>query len=73
MDVRSGCTTQARVQQKLTQNKQVYSVRAVARLKYRKFFQKTEFGIIAENSLFQFENKIDAIISVLLINELSKI
>jgi hypothetical protein len=26
MDVRTGCTTRARVQQKLTQNKQVYSV-----------------------------------------------
>jgi hypothetical protein len=27
MDVRTGCTTRARVQQKLTQNKQVYSVK----------------------------------------------
>jgi hypothetical protein len=27
MDVRTGCTTRAQVQQKLTQNKQVYSVR----------------------------------------------
>jgi hypothetical protein len=33
MDVRAGCTTRALVQQKLTQNKQVYSVRKMYHFK----------------------------------------